>query len=230
MGLVARFLYCTPPSKMGNRNYDSKSVNRDTLNTYSDKIQSLVKIPYAKTEEELKTLTLSIEAQEVCRKTFYEIEKQLPNTLDFMKDWAGKLHGQIVRIASLLHFAENIEGIFSDVPFYLEVSKDTYQRAMVLGKYYLQHALNILGSCSANEETANALYLVDKLKKKALQEITQRDLHQIVKGKLSKEELENTLKLLEENNYVRIKAVGKSNHISINPQFIENIENVENIL
>lgn len=223
-GLCARFLYCTPPSKMGNREYDSKSVNYKTYFLYYEKIHSLISLPYAD-EEEPKKLTLAADAQKISKSFMQGLEKKLVGELDFIKDWAGKWHGQISRIAGLLHIAENIDMFAGEIPFYSEISKDTYQKAIILGEYYLKHAINIFGSCSENEETATAVYLLEKIKKKGLRNIGKRELHQIVKGKLSMKDYEKTLQKLEEHNYLRIDittkdgAGRKGTEIVINPHY-----------
>lgn len=207
-GLCARFLYSKPKSIMGKRNFDCKSMTRETFSKYSQNIQKLLNIEHVDAGKEPRTITLKPEAKEISREFNQTIEKRLVGDLDFLRDWAGKLHGQISRIAGLLHIAENINEDIEN-PFNLEVSRDTYQRAIQLGVYYLQNAINIFSNCSGNEEYSSASYLLDKLKKLGKLRINKRDLNQKVKGKLDKLSFEHALDLLEEHNYLRLYQVDK---------------------
>ena len=201
-GFHARFLYSYPVSKVGSRKVNGvKPIPEHLKAKYNTFINGLISID----NEKSVTITLSNEASNLMTQFREWIEPQLIDELEPICDWAGKLHGHILRIAGLLHIAEN--GIyttpFADNP---TVSAETMTNAIDIGKYFLEHALHCFSAMGANENVNNARYILKRLEKRGTAdeiEISKRDLARLCK-RLEKSELEEAVQSLEENGYIRI--------------------------
>ena len=102
-GLTARFLYSLPESRVGSRNVNPASVPPEVRKAYEDFVLELLQEKLPDTPEEI---TLSEEAEQA-RITFAEdLERRLLGDLTDIRDWAGKLEGNTMRIAGLICRAE----------------------------------------------------------------------------------------------------------------------------
>lgn len=97
-GLLARFLYCIPNTRVGSRTYKSKPINPFVREQYEKLINELLNIP-DETGFLERTIKLSPEADILSEAYNQWIEHQLVNELEEIEDWAGKLHGNTMRIA-----------------------------------------------------------------------------------------------------------------------------------
>lgn len=156
-GFVARFLYSIPVSRIGNRSYRVKPIPKEVKGKFDNLICRLLDIPDIGSPRNLR---LSAEADKLAEGFFQEIESQLLNDLEMIEGWAGKLHGQTMRIAGILHCCEHIEDS-CNVP----VSGETMKNAISLGRYFLEHAkaaFYIMGF-SDPPEVKDAKYLIKKI-------------------------------------------------------------------
>lgn len=198
-GLCARLLYCYPESKVGNRNVDSKAASKEAEKQYHSVIKKMLK----KEVKELQILKLSSDAYNKSQEFATCLEKLLNNELQEIEDWAGKLHGNILRIAGNLHLAANVENDN------LIVSKQTIVDAINIGYYYLINAKNIYevtGNDTRDERIAQKI--IKKLKEqKICGEISKHQLYRITRGKYVEkaDDINEAVRILEEEGYIRIK-------------------------
>ena len=89
---------------------------------------------------------------------FYEVEKRLTNDLADISDWAGKFVGAVLRIAALLHMAQN-----PSMPMFVDVSGETMKSAVRIGRYFLEHAKAAYSLMGADTVNKNAEYLLDAI-------------------------------------------------------------------
>lgn len=152
-GLLERFLYVLPKSKLGYRTHDKAPVPPHVRQAYHRKIKALLDIPAVlkDNEEEARNLTLSPEALQDWREFQGNIEKQLrPNgNLSSCLGSGGKISGFALRIAGLLHVAENGQSN-------LVISGKTMERALEIAALLTQHAIAAYGLMGSDEAVEDA--------------------------------------------------------------------------
>ena len=129
-GLIARFLYSSPPSRIGGRTFRTPSVSPEVSAAYRNLIFHLMALPIT---EEPQTLHLSEKAFDLMADYFQEHEKFLAGEGQAISDWASKYIGAVLRIAGLLHGADMDDGD-------REISVSTMNQAIQIGKYFLAHS------------------------------------------------------------------------------------------
>lgn len=226
-GLLARFLYCMPNTKIGKRTYRLNTINIKLKKEYENLCKELLSIPDLDGFIE-RTIKLSDKADKLAEEFFYWIEERLVNELEVIEDWAGKLHGNTMRIAGILHILKHR---LNSVNILLE--EDTMKSAITIGKYYLEHskaAFDIMGLMET-QDIKDAKYIVSRLipntknTNNTKNEITKRDLWQLCKGHFSSvAEMEPGLQCLVEHGYIAIvkESQGKgrpSEKIYVNPEY-----------
>jgi len=188
-GLFPRFLYAIPDSPLGTRPAISEPINPEVRRTYFEMITHLLKrkpLPPEGTnnqaalsdyvmdavqgivhdeEEATQTIRFSPEAVKVYERLFNKIEPRLhPDNNDLTsatKAWAGKLVGQLMRIAGLLHMAEHADK--EQLPE--EVAASTVEAAVRLEEYFYAHALKAFGQASEGVHAEKQKYILQALAK-----------------------------------------------------------------
>lgn len=226
-GLLARFLYCMPNTKIGKRTYRLNTVNIKVKKEYEDLCKELLSIPDLDGFIE-RTIKLSDKADKLAEDFFYWIEERLVNELEIIEDWAGKLHGNTMRIAGILHVVKHR---LNSVNVLLE--EDTMKSAIAIGRYYLEHskaAFDIMGLMET-QDVKDGKYIVSRLipntknTNNTKNEITKRDLWQLCKGHFSSvAEMDPGLQCLVDHGYIAIvkESQGKgrpSEKIYVNPEY-----------
>lgn len=217
-GLCARFIYCYPQSRIGFRNIESKSVNQITQEYYNSLIKKLLD------NNDTKILTLSPEAYKLSIEFANQLEPKLNNELYDMSDWAGKFHGLVLRIAGNLYATNNI-GTNNSI-----IDKDTMEKAIKIGNYYLEQAQNVYSLTGTNLEHIKAKRIIKILKRKRITgTIKRHSLFREVRGAgVNKiEDIEAPLNCLKELGYIKeiedgsYSGVGKKpdNLIELNPLY-----------
>ena len=126
-----------------------------------------------------------------------------------MADWAGKLHGAMLRIAGLLHVVEGVSKNGKDfvhIPFEsaFAITEKTMAAAIEIACYFLEHAQLCYG-ISINETVKNAAYILERLKKQKYkaEQFTTGDLLKLCTKFKTVDELAPPLSLLMEHKYIR---------------------------
>ena len=115
-GLLARYLYALPVSRLGYRTLTSQPIPPSVKNLYQGTIETLLKIEAVKDssgQHKPHELTLSPEAHAEWKEFQYAVEEKMRDggEYEYIRDWAGKLPGAAARLAGLLHCAEHAETI-----------------------------------------------------------------------------------------------------------------------
>ncbi len=196
-GLIARFLYSSPPSRIGGRTFRTPSVSPEVSAAYRNLIFHLMALPIT---EEPQTLHLSEKAFDLMADYFQEHEKFLAGEGQAVSDWASKYIGAVLRIAGLLHGADMDDGD-------REISVSTMNQAIQIGKYFLAHSTYAYSMMGTDLSIQKAKFVMAKLKKKNISTIKRSDLFQMCRGKFFKktEEIFPTLELLEGHGYLRLE-------------------------
>ena len=236
-GLLARFLYSIPDTMVGSRVYNSKPVNQEVRKKYEELVNKLLNIEDF-SEFFDRVITLSKEADKLSEEYNQWIEKQLNGELEEIEDWAGKLHGNTMRIAGIFHIVK-----YECDAVIIPLEESTMKAAIEVGKYYLEHskqAFDIMGM-SEPQDVKDAKYILSRIgdntkstKNTNIQFISKRDAWQLCKGHFhSVEEMEPGLKCLEEHGYIRIlkqneKKQGRPTEtIYINPEYYKEQDALE---
>lgn len=155
-GLNARFLYCVPNSKVGTRKYRTEEIPSIVEEEYNGIISKLLDIPQ---ENEPIILKFSIDADKELEGFYNWLEVQLNNELEFMADFAGKLFGNCLRIAGILYCME-----YSNITKKCLISLDTVKKAIIISKYFLEHAKYAYMVSGENKDIKKAKRILQKLK------------------------------------------------------------------
>jgi hypothetical protein len=193
---------------------------------------------------EPKTLTLSSEAETISEKFYNELEPRLgkDGDLEHMADWAGKLHGAVLRLAGLLHVVDGVSingKDFNGIPFEstLTITEKTMAAAVELGQYFLTHAQVCYGFMGVDENAENAKYILAQLtKKEAKGELRPTDIWQLCKGKKFKKvaDITPSLELLTDYGYIKpVSGFGvyeggrpKGDRYILNPIYFSEVNNL----
>ena len=98
-GLLARFFYCFPKSKVGTRRYDSKAIAPVIVDSYNRLIDILLTRKFNAGSTNEKFLKFDETAQQNFIDYYnHYIEKIQLTEFVNCKDWGGKYHGQILRL------------------------------------------------------------------------------------------------------------------------------------
>lgn len=233
-GLLARFLYSNPTSKVGCRTYRSKPVPDSVRATYKALLHELLNIDEQDCVE--RNITLSEEADNVAEKFSQWIEPRLLTELADIEDWAGKLHGNTMRIAGVLHVIKYGLGSMS-----VQLEENTMKSAIKIGMYLIEHAKSIFEDFGLSEpkDIKDAKYILSKLPPRDKCDkcdktyISKRDLLRTCRRFEKIEEMEDGLNCLIEHGYfcvVKEKSSGKGRpleKIYINPEYYKLKENTE---
>ena len=196
-GLLARFLYSIPEDNLGYRRVGTAPVTTDVTDNYEKHIRTLAEDLADWTDPAV--LVLSADAHELLLDTERLIEPQLAKDgeLGPIAEWGSKLAGAILRIAGLLHLANEREA------FRTPISRATLKAAVRIGDYFTEHAraaFNLLGDAG----TTDAAYLLEHLRKQDTQEFSIRSLHmELPRGRFATvEDVMTAVGSLEDHGYV----------------------------
>lgn len=229
-GLLARFLYSIPNSLVGSRKYRTEPVNKALKEDYNNLIKDLLKTNEMDFE---RTIHLSEEADLQSEIYNQQIERRLTDDLEQIEEWAGKLHGNTMRIAAIFHIVK-----YGWDAVNVPLEAETLAGAIKVGQYYLEHsmaAFDMMG-LSDPQDVKDAKYIISRIEQnsknsnnsKKTEIITKRNAYDLCKGHFkSVEEMEPGLQVLVERGYIAIKKekpAGRgrpSEQIYINPAYYQ---------
>ncbi len=216
-GLIARFLYSCPASRIGTRTFRTPPVPEETAGSYRNLVFSLMAIPVP---EEPLHLHLTEEATDVIADCFAEHEKYLLGEGQAIADWGNKYIGAVLRIAGLLHGVEMSSAEE-------RISAETIRMAIQIGQYFLAHSAYAYSMMGGDLNVRKAKFVLAKLKKFGRSEVKRTELFQVCRGKFFRktEEIDPTLELLEEHGYLlripqEYKGIGRKPDtiVRVNPE------------
>ena len=194
-GLTARFLYAMPVSKVGARAFDTAPIPPAIVDAYESMVKRLLNIPQ---QAEERVIALSLDATEVLRAFYQELEPRLADDLEAIGDWAGKLMGAILRVAGVLHVIQHL-----DTAAYKSITPETLQDAIKIGKYFLEHSKAAYKLMGADKTMADAQFIIKKLAKRTTMTVNRRDLYRMCRPRFDNPDaMAAALALLEEYFYL----------------------------
>jgi len=202
-GLTARFLYCVPESNVGNRKYRSKPIPVEAYRRYERCIRDILTDD---PEDAPRVITLSAEADAMIEAFSEELEPKLKTDYADIADWAGKIVGSTVRIAALLCRAETkVVYEFLEEPEPLVVSGEVMERAICIGRYFIEHARSAFSLLGADEGIRKCKYVLSAIKNAGLMEVNRRDIMRLCRSLKTKDEVQPVIDQLVEFGYLAEK-------------------------
>ena len=202
-GFLARFLYSLPVSTVGCRDYETDRLTPDVETAYNQLQDRLLAIEDI---GEARIIKLSPEAHKESKRFFEALEPRLLDDLEEIEEWAGKYHGQIMRIAGIIHCC-----LYGREAARTPVSLDTIQRAEDIGGYFLEHALaafRVMGLTERPEEK-DAKYILKRLDAEGKTELSKRELYHLCSRKRFNrvEDMEPGLAELIKRGYIIVETI-----------------------
>lgn len=204
-GFLARPLYALPVSTVGRRVYESAPIPPQIEGAYSLLVQTLLAIQDI---GEARIIKVTPEAHQEAKRFFEALEPRLADDLGDLGDlegWGGKYHGQVMRIAGILHCC-----LYAQQAAQVPLTAETMQAAETIGEYFLAHAraaFQIMG-ITEGQDSKDAKYILKRLEADGRTEISKRDLYQLCNGKFKDvDSMEPGLNVLTGRGYVRIDRV-----------------------
>jgi len=193
-GLLARFLFSQCEPMAGFRERSKLGLQNDILAAYAEHIVRLLNAPTGD-----KILSLSNEAQQSWNRFHDLIEMELREgrKLYLLKDWGSKLPGAVARIAGLLHIGTHGLGESSDV-----IGAGIVNDAVVIGRYYLEHAIATFGLMGNNPAIESARKILEFISRGGIEKFKGRDIIRNT-GLRTMAEVTPGLKVLIERSYIK---------------------------
>lgn len=204
-GLLARFLYSLPTSKVGCRQFCTPAIPGPVAQAFADCLTDLLNIQAdSKPTASPKIIRFATEATEMAEQFFNELESRLVNDLEDVEGWAGKLHGTTMRIAGVLHCAR--VGLFADSE---PLSGETMQAAISIARYFIAHSCAAFRQMGAAEPQAvrDARYIWNRLQSAGKPGVSKSEALWLCNGRMNARQLEPGLQELERRGYIRIDKV-----------------------
>ena len=195
-GLLERFLYLIPETKLGFRTHNTKPIPEEIKNAYGKNLTELLEVCM---NTELETshywlLTLSKDSSLAFSKFQQEIERELRpiGKLYSLSGWGGKVCGYSLRIAGCLHVMNH--GVGEG-----EIDMETMTRSIELTRLLIDHALFAFDDMGS-DQTSDDIRAVQKWIKEGNQfAFNKNDCHRAFGGRFKAvRELEEILEILEQ--------------------------------
>ncbi len=228
-GLTSRILYGMPLPMAGRRRYQTQDVPPKVDQAYKKLIQNLLTDEYPSEPTRVPVIVLSAGASAMHRE-FYEEMEHLQGTefqnYPALQEWAGKLPGNVLRIAGLLsrvkadfHYP-SIENPFDDFLFEeddrdvfcrnstsLEVDAETMASAVAIGRYFLECARPAFSIMGADQLSSDCRYVLSAICGRNLIEFSSREILRACRRFRTKDEILPVLQHLVDYGYLAPKDV-----------------------
>jgi hypothetical protein len=224
-GLLARFLYFLPASRLGYRTLKTDPVPEHVKQAWGNLISRLLSIEPRLDEHDRETpyiIKLSTEALNEWEDFSQAVEAEMRpgGRFEPIKDWAGKLPGAAARIAGLFHCIENPGAPWAD-----PVTGETMTQALNLSAVYADHALVAFGLMGGDPALEGAKKVWRWIETGRHRQFKKRDCFQALRGTFTRvKEIEEPMNVLIERNYIRaevIKTGGRPTElVTVNPEIV----------
>jgi len=224
-GLTTRFLYALPESLIGKRKFHTSPIPPEVSRLYDMKIKDVLN-----EEENLidnQIVRLSSEASSLFEAFHDENEKIMGENTE-IKTWRGKLVGNVLRISALLaRFNKDQFNPFFDITPPLVVSKEDMANAILIGRYYIEHAKASYSLMGIDPINKQAEYVLANIKKNGFYEFSKRDILRASRFFKTVESLTPVLNRLVEYGYIQVKQINKKTESYLSNPIIFNLNNKE---
>ena len=197
-GLLGRLLFLLPKSLVGSREVDTKPIPSDVREAYRQTLWRLLNLP-CNDGQRPHYLQLDSEAHRLWLGFAQDVEGQLSEggALHTMRDWGGKLPGQILRLAGLAHVT------LHQYPHEVMIGADLMTAVIRLSEYLVEHAKAAFNLLGTDETIECAKAILKWLATERLENFSARSCLEKVKGRWPKmEQINAGLNILEDRGYI----------------------------
>jgi len=182
-GLLARFLYAVPQSRLGYRTFDTHPIPHSVQAAYMQNIQMLLSIkPETGSDGGTRPFVLKLcdQAYDEWKDFSRTVERDMREggRFEHITDWAGKLPGNVIRVAGLLHCAEHC----SNQTWSKDIQLETMQQALLLAAVLAGHALVAFDVMGSDPELDTARRIWRWIERAKYKTFSARDCFQALKG------------------------------------------------
>jgi hypothetical protein len=203
-GLLGRFLFLLPESRLGRRSVATKPVPSHLAGAYEAGLRRLLDLEPDRDERGQTRPTLirlSPEAQEAWLEFASMVERGLEEggTFEFVRDWAGKLPGNVARLAGLFHVIQaGPEGLSR------AIAQENMEAALEVGAVLVEHGLAAFDLIGADPALEAARFVWRWVEREAREAFSVREVFNALRGRYrTVAEVEPGLACLVERGYLR---------------------------
>jgi hypothetical protein len=177
-GVTARFLFAVPPSRLGHRDLvNATPVPERVSAEYDEKMGALLhRLAMDNGAEPAERIELGLTrgALEVWSEFLSRNERAIgaKGPLRELKGWAGKLPGQVLRLAGILHMLHHPDGRWAPA-----VPEETMRSATRIGIALVDHARLAHDLLGVSVELADARDVLEWLQENRVAAFTKRDTY-----------------------------------------------------
>ena len=206
-GVLARFLYSVPTSKVGFRRLNPAAVSAAVKSEYARAIRSALALqPILDANGAPAPHIIHPDRDALAELDGFraDVERSMREggSLAALRDWALKLPGAVVRIAGILH---GLEPAASGNPGHVPLNGKTMAAAVAIGRYLTEHAKAAFFEMGADPAIGVARRLLGWMRKRRMPTFTQREAFRRLRGGLirSVRDVSGPLELLVQHGYIR---------------------------
>ena len=201
-GLIGRFLYSMPETRLGKRSINSAPVTSHIADGYSNLIRRLASIQA--NGDEPRLLSMAPDATSCFYRWQVEVEGWLGDSgrLRELRDWGGKLCGLTARLAAILHLVETN----SVDPWSVPIGLNVIESAIEIARWSVCHAEAVIGLMTgAGGGLDDAAYVLRWIREIERTEFTRRDIQVHARSRFDgePEKLDDAIELLVERGWIR---------------------------
>lgn len=206
-GFLARILYAYPRSRVGHRSIAPAAPDPTTVTGYEAVMRGLAS-GMAGWSGDPAVLTLTPTAHKAMLTIEEAVEPSLAGDGELapLADWGAKYVGAIARIAGIIHLGEQGPGVGPRAA----VTAQTIEAAWRIGEYFKACAINAFTEMGADHVTADATYLLGRICRLGVSEVSERDMHVATQSRFkTKADLLPALNRLVDHGYLAPMAAPK---------------------
>lgn len=194
-GVLARFLYSAPESRVGFRELLTQPVPQQLRDKYGIVIQNLLNIEVP-TEPTIVGFSAEAQGSFLAYREQNEIDLRPDGALALNRAWGSKLPGALARVAGIM------QSLAPDAPTTIGV--ETLQSALALSDYLIAHCHHVT-ALGGDDLAIDLAQRIDRWYRRAgLARFSKRDAFNQVKSKAQRvEAIEPALVLLEDRHRIR---------------------------
>ncbi|MFL6450962.1 MAG: YfjI family protein [Bryobacteraceae bacterium] len=218
-GFWARFLYAVPESPIGQRKLNPAEIPSSLQLGYAALMAALLRWK----QEQPILVRLAEDSHHIWKEFQRQVEELMAHgrPLETLCDWGSKLPGAALRIAGILHAANQASSLEA-LPN--TIQQEEMSRAIAICSRLIPHAIATFDLVEEPSFMASAKHILSWLEKQKASTVSKRDCYRSLHrhfGQVS--EMDKALRILTDHSYIRLVATptgGRpSELIEINPHW-----------